>query len=149
MRFNPYSWKNDNFSLADFGPCTPALIPQTPLTSAVEDILQDPGVTLIPQSRETFLAGLSLFRTRADKSYSLTDCISMRTMQRLGLTAVLTNDRHFEQEGFRAIFRKKESKLFRCRSGCQRSPRLAATFGAYLIERFGFVRFLLSDLPKN
>jgi predicted nucleic acid-binding protein len=60
----------------------------------VEDILQDPGVTLIPQSRETFLAGLSLFRTRADKGYSLTDCISMRTMQRLGLTAVLTNDRH-------------------------------------------------------
>ena len=72
----------------------------------VEDILQDPDVTLIPQSRETFLAGLSLFRTRADKGYSLTDCISMRTMQRLGLTAVLTNDRHFEQEGFRAIFRE-------------------------------------------
>ena len=72
----------------------------------VEDILQDPGVTLIPQSRETFLAGLSLFRTRADKGYSLTDCISMRTMQRLGLTAVLTNDRHFEREGFRAIFRE-------------------------------------------
>jgi predicted nucleic acid-binding protein len=72
----------------------------------VEDILQDPGVTLIPQSRETFLAGLSLFRTRADKGYSLTDCISMRTMQRLGLTAVLTNDRHFEQEGFWAIFRE-------------------------------------------
>ncbi len=56
----------------------------------VEDILQDPAVTLIPQSRETFLAGLSLFRTRADKGYSLTDCISMRTMQRLGLTAVDT-----------------------------------------------------------
>ena len=72
----------------------------------VEDILQDPGVTLVPQSRETFLAGLSLFRTRTDKGYSLTDCISMRTMQRLGLTAVLTNDRHFEQEGFRAIFRE-------------------------------------------
>ncbi len=72
----------------------------------VEDILQDPGVTLIPQSRETFLAGLGLFRTRADKSYSLTDCTSMRTMQRLGHTAVLTNDRHFEQEGFRAICRE-------------------------------------------
>ena len=72
----------------------------------VEDILQDPGVTLIPQSRETFLAGLSLFRARADKGYSLTDCISMYTMQRLGLTDVLTNDQHFEREGFRAIFRE-------------------------------------------
>jgi hypothetical protein len=26
-------------------------------------------------------------------------------MRREGLTAALTNDRHFEQEGFRALFR--------------------------------------------
>jgi predicted nucleic acid-binding protein len=37
--------------------------------------------------------------------YSLTDCISMQTMRREALTEVLTNDRHFEQEGFRALFR--------------------------------------------
>ncbi len=71
----------------------------------VEDILDDPDVTLIPQSRETFLAGLSLFRALVDKGYSLTDCMSMHTMRRLGLTGVLTNDRHFEQEGFNALFR--------------------------------------------
>jgi predicted nucleic acid-binding protein len=29
----------------------------------------------------------------------------MKTMRREGLTDVLTNDRHFEQEGFRALFR--------------------------------------------
>jgi predicted nucleic acid-binding protein len=29
----------------------------------------------------------------------------MQTMRREGLTDVLTNDRHFEQEAFRAIFR--------------------------------------------
>jgi predicted nucleic acid-binding protein len=29
----------------------------------------------------------------------------MQTMRREGLTEVLTNDRHFEQEGFRALFR--------------------------------------------
>jgi predicted nucleic acid-binding protein len=29
----------------------------------------------------------------------------MQTMRREGLTEVLTNDRHFEQEGFRAMFR--------------------------------------------
>ena len=28
----------------------------------------------------------------------------MRTMRREGLTDVLTNDRHFEQEGFRRLF---------------------------------------------
>ena len=30
---------------------------------------------------------------------------SVQTMRREGLTEVLTNDRHFEQEGFRALFR--------------------------------------------
>jgi predicted nucleic acid-binding protein len=29
----------------------------------------------------------------------------MQTMRREGLTEVLTNDRHFEQEGFHALFR--------------------------------------------
>jgi predicted nucleic acid-binding protein len=38
---------------------------------------------------------------RPDKGYSLTDCISMQTMRKEGLTEVLTKDRHFEQEGFR------------------------------------------------
>jgi predicted nucleic acid-binding protein len=71
----------------------------------VFDILQDPGIRVIPQSRATFLAGLDLYRARPDKGYSLIDCISMHTMRREGLTDVLTNDRHFEQEGFRALFR--------------------------------------------
>ena len=50
-------------------------------------------------------AGLALYAARPDKGYSLTDCISMATMRKKGLTEVLTNDRHFEQEGFRALFR--------------------------------------------
>jgi predicted nucleic acid-binding protein len=29
----------------------------------------------------------------------------MQTMRREGLTEALTNDRHFEQEGFNALFR--------------------------------------------
>jgi hypothetical protein len=29
----------------------------------------------------------------------------MQTMRQRGITDVLTNDRHFEQEGFRALFR--------------------------------------------
>jgi predicted nucleic acid-binding protein len=60
---------------------------------------------VIPQSRESFLAGLRLYRSRPDKGYSLVDCISMQTMHQEGLTEALTNDRHFEQEGFRALFR--------------------------------------------
>ena len=72
---------------------------------SVEGILANPVIRVIPQSRESFLAGLQLYRSRPDKRYSLIDCISMQTMRKEGLTEVLTNDRHFEQEGFRALFR--------------------------------------------
>jgi len=71
----------------------------------VERILEDPGVRVVPQSRGSFLAGMALYGSRPGKGYSLTDCISMQTMRKEGLTEVLTNDRHFEQEGFRALFR--------------------------------------------
>jgi uncharacterized protein len=72
---------------------------------SVERILASSVVRVIPQSRGSFLAGLHLYRARPDKGYSLVDCISMQTMRGEGLTEVLTNDRHFEQEGFRALFR--------------------------------------------
>ncbi len=72
--------------------------------NAVE-LIENPSVRILPQSRESFLDGLKLYRARPDKGYSLTDCIAMQTMRREGNTEVLTNDRHFEQEGFRALFR--------------------------------------------
>ena len=75
------------------------------VTESVEGILSSSVIRVIPQSRESFLAGLQLYRARPDKGYSLVDCISMQTMRREGLTEVLTNDRHFEQEGFMALFR--------------------------------------------
>jgi uncharacterized protein len=71
----------------------------------VVELIGNPAVHVIPQSRESFLSGLQLYRARPDKGYSLTDCISMQTMRRERLTEALTNDRHFEQEGFRALFR--------------------------------------------
>jgi predicted nucleic acid-binding protein len=72
---------------------------------SVEMILASPVIRVIPQSRDSFLAGLRLYRSRPDKGYGLVDCISMQTMRQEGLTVALTNDRHFEQEGFRALFR--------------------------------------------
>jgi predicted nucleic acid-binding protein len=72
---------------------------------AVRHLVDDPDIRILPQSRTTFLEGLALYNARPDKGYSLTDCISMQAMRREGLTDALTNDRHFEQEGFRAVFR--------------------------------------------
>ena len=72
----------------------------------VRTILADETVTVLPQSRATFLAGLCLYESRTDKGYSLTDCISMSAMRAEGLSDVLTNDHHFEQEGFRVLIRR-------------------------------------------
>jgi predicted nucleic acid-binding protein len=48
--------------------------------------------------------GLKLYQQRLDKGYSLTDCISMNTMRKSGITEVLTHDLHFTQEGFIIVF---------------------------------------------
>jgi uncharacterized protein len=45
------------------------------VTANVEAMLIDPGVRIVPQSHDSFLAGFELYRTRPDKGYSLTDCI--------------------------------------------------------------------------
>jgi len=66
----------------------------------VRDLHADPAVTVQPQSRQTFLSGLSLYEARPDKEYSLTDCISMEAMRREGITEIMTHDNHFAQEGF-------------------------------------------------
>lgn len=71
----------------------------------VREILSDSAVHIIPQSHESFVSGFDLYAARPDKEYSLVDCISMQTMRREGITEALTNDKHFEQEGFRALFR--------------------------------------------
>jgi predicted nucleic acid-binding protein len=74
----------------------------------VRELARDPNVRILPQSRESFQAGFDLYAARPDKGYSLTDCVSMQTMRREGLTEALTNDRHFEQEGFKALLRDAE-----------------------------------------
>jgi predicted nucleic acid-binding protein len=52
------------------------------VAESVEAILLSSAVRVIPQSRESFLTGLQLYRARPDKGYSLVDCISMQTMRK-------------------------------------------------------------------
>jgi predicted nucleic acid-binding protein len=47
--------------------------------------------------------GVAFFRSRADKNWPLTDCISFVVMRDWELTEALTADRHFEQAGFKAL----------------------------------------------
>jgi len=58
---------------------------------------------VIPADRPLFLAALDRYAARPDKEYSLVDCMSMVVMRDLGITHALTNDHHFEQEGFHLV----------------------------------------------
>ena len=55
------------------------------------------------RSDELFARGMDLYRSRHDKDWSLTDCISFVVMADEGLAEALTGDRHFEQAGFKAL----------------------------------------------
>jgi predicted nucleic acid-binding protein len=72
----------------------------------VRSILENPNVKVIPQTRDSFLKGLTFYESRNDKQYSLIDCISMNVMKNESLVEVLTNDRHFEQEGYTVLIKK-------------------------------------------
>jgi len=61
---------------------------------------------VIAQTRRLFVKGFALYKARADKGYSLTDCISMVIMRQRKITNALTTDHHFEQEGFAALMKQ-------------------------------------------
>lgn len=67
--------------------------------------LHDAGMEIVPANHECLEHGLTLYQTRPDQEWSLTDCISLRIMQARGLRQALTTDRHFKQAGFRALLR--------------------------------------------
>ena len=64
-----------------------------------------PRVKIIPLSSELLNRGLARMRERNDKDWSLTDCISFVVMEDENLHEALTGDHHFEQAGFKAVFR--------------------------------------------
>ena len=68
-----------------------------------EGTLSGANIEVAPQSHEAFMAGLTLYKARPDKGYSLTDCISMQAMRAENVTEILTHDKHFTQEGFTVL----------------------------------------------
>ncbi len=73
--------------------------------SLLDDLKQNPQVTIIPPDEALFDEGTTLYRDRPDKDWSLTDCISFLVMDREGITDALTGDHHFEQAGFNILFK--------------------------------------------
>jgi predicted nucleic acid-binding protein len=81
--------------------------PQARVTAAafLLAVRADPQFDVVGYDSIVYQAGFDLFAARPDKSWSLTDCISFGVMSERGLTEALTADHHFEQAGFRAVFR--------------------------------------------
>jgi uncharacterized protein len=70
------------------------------VSNIVRSILNGSEIEIIWQIQELFELGLTLYESRLDKGYSLTDCVSMVVMRQAGIQDILTHDRHFAQEGF-------------------------------------------------
>ena len=64
-----------------------------------------PRTVVVPVSEATLWRGFEMYRSRNDKAWSLTDCISFVVMEQESLTEALTGDHHFEQAGFTALLK--------------------------------------------
>jgi uncharacterized protein len=63
----------------------------------------DARVEVVPFQPELVDSAVQLYRTRPDKNWSLTDCLSFVVMERHHLTDALTTDGHFEQAGLNVM----------------------------------------------
>jgi len=71
-------------------------------TQVVEAMMES-DIEILHQSHDSFIKGLTLYKVRPDKGYSLTDCISMQTMKAMAIQEALTHDHHFTQESFKIL----------------------------------------------
>ena len=78
---------------------------RTAFLSLWEDLKVREAVTIVEPTEKLFCEGIELYRSRSDKTWSLTDCISFVVMDRHGMSDALTTDHHFEQAGFRALLK--------------------------------------------
>jgi predicted nucleic acid-binding protein len=68
-------------------------------------IRASPGWEVLPLDRPLLRRGEARYRRFSDKTWSLTDCISMEIMIERRLRDVAAYDVHFEQAGFRSLLR--------------------------------------------
>lgn len=71
----------------------------------LESLEADETVTIVSVTEEIFKEAFKLYRSRLDKEWGLTDCISFTVMKKRGITDALTTDWHFQQAGFVPLMR--------------------------------------------
>lgn len=78
---------------------------RTVVVEFLDAVLADREMECVRTEAELFDSGWHLYRSRPDKEWSLTDCISFEIMRRRSIPAALTADRHFEQAGFQVLLK--------------------------------------------
>jgi len=63
----------------------------------------DARIEVVPFQAELIDSAVQLYRTRPDKDWSLTDCLSFVVMERRQMTEALTTDHHFGQAGLKVM----------------------------------------------
>lgn len=89
--------------LAEIGDALCARHRRTQFSELLTFIETNPRIVILPPSRREFDAGIALYKSRRDKEWPLTDCITFTVMQQMGLSEALTADSHFEQAGYSAL----------------------------------------------
>jgi uncharacterized protein len=72
----------------------------------IQRILQNNTIEIVEQSSMSFVRAFEHYQRRLDKQYSYVDCVAMSTMLDRHITDILTNDHHFEQEGFKVLLKE-------------------------------------------
>jgi len=88
------------WALAEVGDAMSAPPNRRRFSDLIQAIESDANTVVVADDKKLFDEGMSLFRQRSDKWWSLTDCISFVVMEQHGIQEVLTGDRHFAQAGF-------------------------------------------------
>jgi uncharacterized protein len=73
------------------------------VTVFVKGIMLNQNIRVLYSTRALLVQSIDFYEQRADKHYSLTDCMSMLVMRQRNILDVLTSDKHFKQEGFRVL----------------------------------------------
>jgi hypothetical protein len=71
--------------------------------ATLDDLQSDANIEIVSIDATLFERALNLYKSRLDKEWGLTDCISFVVMQERGVTQALTTDRHFKQAGFQNL----------------------------------------------
>lgn len=91
------------FVLTEIGDSLASMMRRTSAVAIIRALQLSASVEILPVSSELFDAALTLYASRIDKDWGLTDCTSFVVMTERGMEDALTVDRHFQQAGFRAL----------------------------------------------